>query len=73
MGHRAWTKLTDEHDAIVRSSLEHHRGREVKKVGDGFPVAFDSAIRRVRAAREDRPVGQLPWTCGAGWRLYRRS
>jgi class 3 adenylate cyclase len=52
MGHRAWTKLTDEHNAMVRSILEHHRGREVKTIGDGFLVTFDSAIRGVRAAKE---------------------
>jgi class 3 adenylate cyclase len=52
MGHRAWTTLTDEHDAMVRSSLERHRGREVKTVGDGFLVTFDSAIRALRCAAE---------------------
>jgi class 3 adenylate cyclase len=52
MGHRAWTKLTDEHDAMVRSTLARHRGREVKTVGDGFLVTFDSAIRALRCAAE---------------------
>jgi class 3 adenylate cyclase len=52
MGHRAWRKLTDEHLAMVRTILERHRGQEVKTVGDGFLVTFDSAIRGVRAARE---------------------
>jgi class 3 adenylate cyclase len=50
LGHRRWTRLTDDHDAIVRSTLQRYQGREVKTTGDGFLVTFDAASRAVRAA-----------------------
>lgn len=52
LGHRKWTKLSDDHDAMVRAALRRHRGREVKTLGDGFLATFDSTTRAVRAARE---------------------
>ena len=52
MGHRKWTALSDSHDAMVRSVLQRHRGREVKTMGDGFLATFDSTSRAVRAAAE---------------------
>lgn len=50
LGHRKWTALTDEHDAIVRSVLRRTRGTEIKTLGDGFLTTFDSTTRGVRAA-----------------------
>ncbi len=52
MGHRKWTTLTDAHDLMVRAALQHHRGVEVKTLGDGFLATFDSTSRAVRAAKE---------------------
>ena len=52
LGHRRWTKLCDDHDAMVRAALRRHRGHEVKTIGDGFLATFDSTTRAVRAARE---------------------
>jgi class 3 adenylate cyclase len=52
MGHRKWTTLTDQHDAMVRASLARYRGHEVKTMGDGFLATFDAATRAVRAATE---------------------
>jgi class 3 adenylate cyclase len=52
MGHRKWSRLTDEHDAMIRATLHRHRGREVKTIGDGFLAAFDATTRAVRAAME---------------------
>ncbi len=52
MGHRKWTNLTDDHDAMVRATLGRYRGREVKTTGDGFLATFDSTTRAVHAARE---------------------
>jgi class 3 adenylate cyclase len=52
MGHRRWSALSDSHDAMVRTTLERHRGREIKTIGDGFLATFDSASRAVRAATE---------------------
>jgi class 3 adenylate cyclase len=52
MGHRRWTKLADDHDAMVRAILGRYRGREVKTIGDGFLATFDSTTRAVHAAAE---------------------
>src|SRR5262249_10704797 len=52
IGHRKWTALTDEHDAMVRATLGRYRGREVKTTGDGFLATFDATTRAVRAAVE---------------------
>lgn len=52
MGHRKWTMLTDQHDAMVRATLQRHRGREIKTIGDGFLATFDATSRAVRAALE---------------------
>jgi class 3 adenylate cyclase len=52
MGRRAWARLTDEHDALVRGALARHRGRAVKTMGDGFLATFDATTRAVRCAVE---------------------
>jgi class 3 adenylate cyclase len=52
LGHRKWTALTDQHDAMVRATLARHRGHEVKTIGDGFLATFDATTRAVRAAVE---------------------
>jgi class 3 adenylate cyclase len=52
LGHRKWTALTDTHDTMVRSSLAHYRGREIRTTGDGFLATFDATTRAVRAALE---------------------
>jgi class 3 adenylate cyclase len=36
----------------VRRALERHRGREIKTIGDGFLVTFDTTSPAVRAATE---------------------
>lgn len=52
MGDRAWRKLLDAHDAVVRTQLERFRGREVKNTGDGFMATFDGPARAIRCALE---------------------
>jgi class 3 adenylate cyclase len=52
VGLREWSRLTDQHDAMVRSALAHHRGHEVKTMGDGFLVSFDATGRALRCAAE---------------------
>jgi class 3 adenylate cyclase len=52
IGPREWSSLTDRHDAMVRSALSHHRGREVKTMGDGFLATFDATGRALRCATE---------------------
>jgi class 3 adenylate cyclase len=50
LGDRAWRKLLDAHDAVVRTQLEQFRGREVKSTGDGFLATFDGPARAIRCA-----------------------
>ena len=52
LGHRRWARITGEHDALVRTSVEHYQGHVVKSTGDGFLVTFDAASRAVRAGVE---------------------
>jgi class 3 adenylate cyclase len=50
VGPREWSRLTDHHDAMVRSALSRHRGHEVKTTGDGFLATFDATGRALRCA-----------------------
>jgi class 3 adenylate cyclase len=50
VGQRDWSRLTDHHDAMVRSALARHRGHEVKTTGDGFLATFDATGRALRCA-----------------------
>ncbi|MGA8724612.1 MAG: adenylate/guanylate cyclase domain-containing protein [Acidimicrobiales bacterium] len=50
LGQREWSRLTDQHDAMVRAALLAHRGREVKTTGDGFLATFDATGRALRCA-----------------------
>jgi class 3 adenylate cyclase len=52
VGRREWSRLTDHHDAMVRSALSRHRGHEVKTTGDGFLATFDATGRALRCAAE---------------------
>jgi class 3 adenylate cyclase len=50
MGDRGWRFLLERHDALFRHALERHRGREVKRTGDGFLATFDGPARAIRCA-----------------------
>jgi class 3 adenylate cyclase len=50
MGDRGWRFLLERHDALFRQALERHRGREVKRTGDGFLATFDGPARAIRCA-----------------------
>jgi class 3 adenylate cyclase len=50
LGDRPWRELLERHDALIRRGLERHRGREVKRTGDGFLVTFDGPARAIRCA-----------------------
>jgi class 3 adenylate cyclase len=52
VGPREWSRLTDHHDAMVRAALGHHRGHEVKTIGDGFLATFETSGRAIRCAAE---------------------
>jgi class 3 adenylate cyclase len=50
LGDAAWRQLLEQHDRLVRRALERHRGREVKRTGDGFLATFDGPARALRCA-----------------------
>jgi class 3 adenylate cyclase len=52
MGDRSWRYMLERHDALFRRSLERHRGREVKRTGDGFLATFDGPARAIRCAAD---------------------
>ena len=52
LGPREWSRLTDHHDAMVRSALARHRGHEVKTTGDGFLATFEATGRALRCAAD---------------------
>jgi class 3 adenylate cyclase len=52
VGPREWSRLTDQHEALVRDLLARHRGREVKTIGDGFLATFDGTGKGLRCAAE---------------------
>jgi class 3 adenylate cyclase/pimeloyl-ACP methyl ester carboxylesterase len=52
VGQREWSRLTDHHDAMVRSALARHRGHEVKTIGDAFLATFDATGRALRCAAD---------------------
>jgi class 3 adenylate cyclase len=45
-------ELLRAHDAIIRRCLEHHRGSEIKHLGDGIMASFDDAPAAVASAIE---------------------
>jgi class 3 adenylate cyclase len=50
VGDRRWRELLATHDAVVRTELERHRGRQIKSTGDGILATFDGPGRAVRCA-----------------------
>ena len=64
MGDRGWRFLLERHDALFRQALERHRGREVKRTGDGSSATFDGPARSV-APRWRTPC-RLAGARGAG-------
>ncbi len=51
LGDRAWVKVLEAHDQVVRARVARHHGQVVKSAGDGFMVAFRDPYSAVRAAR----------------------
>ena len=50
VGDERWLALRDQHDRLVRRSLDRFRGREVVTTGDGFLATFDGPGRAVSCA-----------------------
>jgi class 3 adenylate cyclase len=51
VGDRAWRTVQEAHDQIVRAQVARYRGREIRRMGDGFLATFDGPGRAVRCAR----------------------
>ncbi|NMN98189.1 adenylate/guanylate cyclase domain-containing protein [Antrihabitans stalactiti] len=52
LGDKAWVKLLERHDRVVRNRIELHRGHVIKTQGDGFMVAFAEPVQAVRCGIE---------------------
>jgi class 3 adenylate cyclase/Cdc6-like AAA superfamily ATPase len=50
LGDQAWQDLLRKHNALIREQLRAHQGYEVKTMGDGFMVAFQSAKKGLDCA-----------------------
>ena len=59
---KAMTELLDEHDRLLRASVETHGGRVVKHTGDGLLAVFDSASAAVSAAVDGQLVLAAAWS-----------
>jgi len=67
LGDRGWRFLLERHDALFRQALTRHRGREVKRTGDGFLATFDGPARAIRcAASVAEAMGSLGLQIRAG-------
>ena len=50
LGDADWRELLERHDGLVRRALQRHRGREIKRTGDGFLATFDGPARAISCA-----------------------
>jgi class 3 adenylate cyclase len=50
LGDEVWQELLRTHNALIRDRLRAHAGYEVKTLGDGFMVAFQSAKKGLECA-----------------------
>jgi class 3 adenylate cyclase len=50
VGDSSWRRVLDEHDGTVSKEVAAHRGRVVKRLGDGTLATFDGPARAVRCA-----------------------
>jgi adenylate cyclase len=50
IGDRAWVKLIDRHDKLIRKLVDDHSGHVVKSQGDGFMIAFAHPDEAVQCA-----------------------
>lgn len=52
LGDEKWNALLLEHNAVVRSEIERHRGREISTAGDSFLAVFESPAEAIECALE---------------------
>jgi class 3 adenylate cyclase len=61
MGDRRWRTLLESIDGSIGSELSRHRGRIVKKMGDGLLATFDGPARAIRCATAIREGARAQW------------
>lgn len=59
LGDRAWTAVLEKHDELAEREISRHRGKLVKRTGDGLLATFDGPGRCVLAARAIRNASRL--------------
>ena len=64
MGDARWRSVLEDHQKVVRSSLDRFDGREVKSTGDGFLATFDGPARGVRCAQQILQASDVPVRAG---------
>ena len=50
LGDSAWSRLVEQHHAVVRKELDRYAGEEIDTAGDGFFAVFDGPARGIRCA-----------------------
>jgi predicted ATPase/class 3 adenylate cyclase len=66
----AFRPVLERHNAIIHEAAETHRGRIVKNEGDGFFVAYQSALDAVASAVEvQRRLAEEDWPTPQGVRV----
>jgi class 3 adenylate cyclase len=50
LGDSAWSRLVEQHHAVVRRELHRFAGEEIDTAGDGFFAVFDGPARAIRCA-----------------------
>ena len=50
IGDQAWRNLLATHDALARILVDRHKGRVVRRTGDGMLATFDGPGRAIRCA-----------------------
>ncbi len=66
LGDQAWQQLLNKHNALVREQLQAHDGYEVKTMGDGFMVAFQSAKKGLDCAIAIQKAVAAAWSSDVG-------
>jgi class 3 adenylate cyclase len=50
LGDKSWVKLLQDHDRVLHTYVDKHRGHVVKNQGDGYMVVFSTPELAIRAA-----------------------
>jgi TolB-like protein/Tfp pilus assembly protein PilF len=65
--------LLEDQRKLIRTSLNHHNGREVKTIGDAFLIEFPSALDAIKCAYDiQRTAGELNLSLTEDRRLHLR-